>query len=229
MRFTSIIALVASVLLLRDATSSAAQIPSSRVPDGLGVNIHFDHPQPGEFDMLLAAGFRISRTDILWNQSELKRGEYDFSRWDELFALYDKHHVRALCPLLYTNPLYDDNLSPHSDEGVAAFAKWAAAAVEHFKGRGVMWEIYNEPNNVFWRPQPDVNAYIKLALATAREIRKVAPDEMSSAPPSPVPTAPGSSRATRPACSNTSTPSPSTPTATNRPKIASGTTAASAN
>jgi hypothetical protein len=177
-----LIAAAAAAATLLFCATSRAQVPPLRVPDALGVNIHFDHPQPGELEMLLAAGFRISRTDILWNQSELKRGRYDFSRWDELFALYDRHHVRAMCPLLYTNPLYDDNLSPHTDEGVAAFAKWAAAAVEHFKGRGVMWEIYNEPNNVFWRPEPDVNAYIKLALATAREIRKVAPNEMIVGP-----------------------------------------------
>ena len=93
MRFTSIIAVAESVFLLRAHTSSAAQIPSSRVPEGLGVNIHFDQPLPGELKMMLAAGFRIMRTDILWDQSELKRGQYDFSLWDELFAQYRKHNV----------------------------------------------------------------------------------------------------------------------------------------
>src|SRR3954454_3949450 len=129
-----IIAQLALITALFIAPAFAAEIPSSRVPDSLGVNIHFDHPQPGEFEMMAAAGFRVIRTDILWDQSELRKGEYDFSRWDELFALYDKHHMRAMCPLLYCNPLYDGNLSPHSDEGVAAFAKWAAAAATHFKG-----------------------------------------------------------------------------------------------
>ena len=169
-------------LVLLAACSPAAALPPLRVPDALGVNIHFTTPQPGEFEMLLAAGFKVIRTDILWDQCERTRGVYDFSHLDALFALYEKHHLRAMAPLLYTNPLYDQNLSPHSAEGVAAFARFAVAAVQHFKGRGVIWEIYNEPNNVFWRPQPDVNAYIKLALATAKAIKDAAPDELVVGP-----------------------------------------------
>jgi polysaccharide biosynthesis protein PslG len=173
---------LALTLLVSTTASAADKIPPLRIPDAVGVNIHFDNPQPGEFDMLVAAGFKVIRTDILWDQCETRKGVYDFSRWDKLFALYDKHNLRALCPLLYSNPLYDNNLSPHSDEGVQAFANFAVAAVKHFKGRGVMWEIYNEPNNVFWRPQPNVNAYIKLARATAKAIRDAAPDEMIVGP-----------------------------------------------
>jgi hypothetical protein len=173
--------LIALLLVCTTSAALAQKIPL-RVPDGVGVNIHFDHPQPGEMEMLVAAGFKIVRTDIIWNQSELKKGEYDFSRWDELFELYKKHGLRAMAALLYTNPLYDNDLSPHSDEAVAAFAKWAAATATHFKGRGVIWEIYNEPNNVFWRPQPDVNAYIKLALATSKAIKGVSSDEMVVGP-----------------------------------------------
>jgi hypothetical protein len=173
---------LAIVLLLNASRSPAASLPPLRVPDAVGVNIHFTTPQPGEFEMLVAAGFKVIRTDIIWDQCEKTRGAYDFSHLDGLFALYEKHHLRAMAPLLCTNPLYDQNLSPHTDEGVAAFAKFAIAAVEHFQGRGVIWEIYNEPNNVFWRPQPDVNAYIKLALATAKAIKAAAPDELVVGP-----------------------------------------------
>ena len=76
----------------------------------------------------------------------------------------------------YANPLYDNDQSPSSDEGRAAFAKWAAAAVVHFKGRGVLWEMYNEPNG-FWRPQPNVDDYVKLSLAVGQAIRAAAPEE----------------------------------------------------
>ena len=37
--------------------------------------------------------------------------------------------------------------APHTDEGRAAFAGFArAAGVAHFKGKGVIWELWNEPN-----------------------------------------------------------------------------------
>src|SRR5262249_17720616 len=78
----------------------------------------------------------------------------------------------------YRNDLYDDGLSPHTDEGRAAFAKWAAAAVSRYKGRGVLWEMYNEPNiKQFWHPEPNVDDYVRLAIATGRPVRAVAPKE----------------------------------------------------
>ena len=54
-----------------------AELPPVRVPDCLGVNIHFDDPLPGEMEMIHDAGFRVIRADMIWDQIELKRGEYD--------------------------------------------------------------------------------------------------------------------------------------------------------
>ena len=65
---------------------------------------------------------------------------------------------------------------------MAAFARWAAAAAVHFRGRHVVWEIYNEPNGDFWRPKPDAAEYTTLALATARAIREAEPSATIIAP-----------------------------------------------
>jgi hypothetical protein len=159
-----------------------AQLPGGAVRDLLGVNIHFLDPQPGEMEMLAAAGFKWVRADLDWSAVERKKGEYDFSQGDKLFAALDRVGIRALVVLAYSNPLYDSNLSPHSDEGVRAFANFAAAAARHFKCHGAMWEIYNEPNNVFWRPASDPAAYIKLALATAKAIKAAEPGELVVGP-----------------------------------------------
>ena len=59
--------------------------------------------------------------------------------------------------------------SPRRPENVAVFARWAAV---HFRGRHILWEIYNEPNGGFWRPKPDAGEYTTLAMATARAIRE---------------------------------------------------------
>jgi hypothetical protein len=43
--------------------------------------------------------------------------------------------------------------------------------------------MYNEPNiHPFWRPKPNPDDYVKLALATAKAIREVAPDEIQIGP-----------------------------------------------
>ncbi|MCC7498881.1 MAG: hypothetical protein IT160_14965, partial [Bryobacterales bacterium] len=52
------------IRLLRLATLSLSALGAQSfdelltVPNGLGVNIHFTNPRPGEMEMLAAAGFR---------------------------------------------------------------------------------------------------------------------------------------------------------------------------
>ena len=151
--------------------------PHPTVPQGVGIEIHFVDPQPGEMRMLAASGVRWIRMDFDWSGTETARGQYDFTAYDRLVALLEQYKIRPVFILCYSNALYDEGLSPYTQEGVQAFARWATAAVTHFKGRGIIWEMYNEPNYFFWRPKPNVEAYIKLALAVGEGIYEAAPDE----------------------------------------------------
>ncbi len=176
-------ALLLALLLAPASPLAAAELPRLVVPDGLGVNIHFTDPRPGEMEMLAAAGLRWVRMDFAWNGTEREKGKYDFAAYDRLMAALEKHKIRALLILDYSNRHYDNGLSPASDEGRKAFAQWAAAAAEQFRGRGILWEMYNEPNiKQFWRPKPDVNQYTKLALEVGKALREATPDEMYIGP-----------------------------------------------
>jgi hypothetical protein len=166
---------------------AAAEAPAwpaglSVVPEGLGVNIHFTDPKPGEMKVLAAAGFRFVRMDLNWGGTERDMGRYDFSAYDRLLAALEPHKIRAMLILDYSNRHYDRGLSPQSDEGRRAFARWAAAAAKHFHGRGVVWEMYNEPNIFFWKPKPDVEQYVKLALEVGRALRQAEPGEIYVGP-----------------------------------------------
>jgi len=153
------------------------------VPDGLGANIHFTDPKPGEMKMIAEGGFRWLRMDFMWQLTEPKKGQYDFSPYDRLLATGRPHGTRFMFILDYGNPLYEREQSVKTAEGRAAMARWAAAAVERYKGRGILWEMWNEPNiKKFWQPKPDVKEYIQLALAVGEAIRKVAPKEMYVGP-----------------------------------------------
>ena len=152
-------------------------LPGPVVPEGLGVNIHFTDPRPGEMEMLAAAGFRWIRMDFAWEGTEREKGKYDFGAYDRLMATLDKHRIRAMFILDYANRNYDRGQSPSSEDGRQAMARWAAAAARHFRGRGIVWEMYNEPNIFFWKPKPDVNQYAKLALAVGLAIRAAEPGE----------------------------------------------------
>ena len=170
------------IALLCSAALAKEIIPAT-LPAGIGVNIHFTDPRPGEMKMLADAGFKFVRMDFDWAATEKQKGIYNFSAYERLLAALDEHQIRALFILDYANPLYDENQSPHTEEGRNAFGKWAAAAAKHFQNRGILWEMYNEPNiSPFWRPKPNPDDYVKLALEVGRALREAAPSEIYIGP-----------------------------------------------
>jgi hypothetical protein len=175
-----LVALALAVSALRAA--EPLPLPPPGTLEGLGVNIHFTDAQPGELEQLAAGGYRLVRMDFAWDGIEREQGAYDFSAYDRLLAALDQHQLRAYFILDYHNRFYDGGDSPRSDAGRAGFCAFAAAALRHFAGRGIVWEMYNEPNIFFWKPKPSVDDYAKLALAVGATVRKVAPRELYVGP-----------------------------------------------
>lgn len=179
---------------------TAADLPTSMLPDGVGVNIHFTKGHERDLDLIAAAGFRFVRMDFGWESTEHQKGEYDWSAYDALTADLEHRGLRAIYILDYSNPLYEESVaaknpvtgqleqkstaSPQHPASVAAFAKWAGAAAEHFRGHRIIWEIWNEPNIGFWKPRPDARQYAELALATCRAVRAADPESTIIAPAS---------------------------------------------
>lgn len=159
---------------------SGAWIPSASpltVESGMGVNIHFTDPKPGEIKMIAAAGFRWVRMDFKWDVTERERGQYDFAPYDRLMSELEQYNLRALFILDYGHPFYG-GWPPRSEEARQAFARWAVAAAKHFSNKGVIWEVYNEPNvELFWPPRPNVDEYVALALAVGRAFHAEVPNE----------------------------------------------------
>ena len=186
----ALLALLPSLLL-------AAELPEPVLPAGVGVNIHFTRGREADLDLIAAAGFKFIRMDFGWAGIERKKGEYDWSAYDELTVNLEKRGLRAIYIFDYSNALYEETFtatdrhtkreqkevaSPQHPESVAAFARWAGAAAKHFHGRHIVWEIWNEPNISFWKPKPDVKQYTALALATCRAVRDADPQATLIAP-----------------------------------------------
>ncbi len=178
----------------------AADLPPLVLPNGVGVNIHFTQGHGRDLDLIAAAGFRFVRMDFVWEAIEHQKGAYDWSAYDTLTADLEQRGLRAIYILDYSNPLYEEKIaatnpmtgkleemstaSPQHPESIAAFAKWAAAAAEHFRGHRIIWEIWNEPNISFWKPQPNARQYAGLTLASCRALRQADPDCTIIAPAS---------------------------------------------
>ena len=158
------------------STPSTASARTFR--DSIGANIHFTDPLPGEMDMLAASGLGWVRMDLAWGATETTKGVYDFSHYDTLLHDLDSHHLRALLIFDYGNNIYGaGGRPPYDDAGRTAFANWAVAAVDHFKGRHVLWELWNEPNGDWFWPHHSAGDYAKLALTVDKAIHDRFPHE----------------------------------------------------
>jgi hypothetical protein len=153
------------------------------VTHGFGIQIHFTHPKADEMEMLAAAGFKWVRMDFYWDSIEKKKGEYNFKDYELLMSELEKHNMSAVFELTFSNPLYEKSTSVVTEEGRKAYAKWAATGVEHFKGREILWEVWNEPNGAgFWGGHPDVQQYVAMALEAVKAIRAKSPNELIIGP-----------------------------------------------
>ncbi|MGC9397567.1 MAG: cellulase family glycosylhydrolase [Anaerolineae bacterium] len=150
---------------------------SRAIPAPFGVNIHFTQAEPGELALLEAGGFRFVRMDLFWHKIEHEvKGRYDFSAYDVLVEDMARHGIRIIFILDYGNDLYGGGNAHHLEEGRAAFARFAAAAARHYRGRGIIWEIWNEPNlEKFWHAPPDPLNYADLTLKVIAAIRREDP------------------------------------------------------
>ena len=131
-------------------------MPSAMVPAGLAVNTHFVSNSTNDFNMIEAAGWQFIRTDVLWALIEQQKGVYDFSLYDQMMYGMRQHGLRLLGILDYANGNYDVPGTADFNQG---YANFAAAAAAHYAGQGVVWEMWNEPNDAYsWSPgitEPD--------------------------------------------------------------------------
>jgi hypothetical protein len=175
--------LLAVILFLATAAFSSAAVgaeplSAQAIPYGFGVNIHFTGI-PHDLKMIADAGFKFIRMDLDWSRVERTKGEYDFmeSGYDALTLGCEKLGIRVLYILDYSNKLYESDRSVRTEAGCEAFADFAAAAAKRYAGKGVLWEIWNEPNiKQFWTPQPSMDDYSKLVEAAAPRIRQADPN-----------------------------------------------------
>ena len=142
------------------------------VPAGLGVNIHFYEGNKNDLLMLKESGVGIVRMDVSWSGVEKTKGKYDFSRHDKLIDDLEELGIRLLFIIDYGNHLYDDGLAPHTKEGRDAYAKFSSALAERYSGKGIIWELWNEPNiDKFWLPKVNVDDYMAFCRVVVPVIR----------------------------------------------------------
>jgi polysaccharide biosynthesis protein PslG len=122
-------------------------------------------------------GVGYIRFDVRWEEVEKQKGAMDLSIYDQHFTNLSSSGIRALASLNFNNPSYGaaSIFSPFTSEQIQGFSTFAFAMANHHQGKDVIWEIYNEPNQPGFWPNPDPIKYMELAASTSSAIRAANP------------------------------------------------------
>ena len=199
-------------ICLLSSSAFGADLPSPSVSSSVGVNVTFTSTTASiqafqnDMPMMAAAGIKFARMDFSWDLIEKTANTYDWSAYDSIVNSMIQYGIRPYFNMHPSNLLYESCAvttssgcskiySPQNPNSIAAFSRWAVAAVNHFNdphnfptNPRIIWVIWNEQNSTsFWFARPDatsspVDQYLNLAKATCTAIRSAAPSTSIDGP-----------------------------------------------
>ena len=117
------------------------------------------------------------RNDVLWAQTEKKKGSYDFSLYQEPFDRLAAQGLSTLAIATYGNAVYGsaNAKAPRNSAGLAAYGRYSAAMAKRFNLAGI--EVFNEFNWPSHNTSGCVSAkcYLPLVKAVDAAVAKVDP------------------------------------------------------
>lgn len=138
-----------------------------------------DYDLNRELDGMAGSGARWLRIDIDWPSIQPTPDSWNWGPTDRIVNAATSRGIQILGTLGYTPPWArgpgTDGKYPPSDYN--NYARFAQAAAARYKGVGVRsWEIWNEPNQVYWwKPAPNPWAYTDLLRRAYGAIKAVDP------------------------------------------------------
>jgi hypothetical protein len=131
-------------------------------PTAFGSQIYPSDDLSKTMPLLAACGSKLVRVNV---------NTGDFQYFDNLFAAATKYGMRVIAISEYATQPVDLN----------AYVADAVTFQKRYAALDPIWEIWNEPNlEHYWGAKPDLDAYAKLAIATAMALRAAGAREILS-------------------------------------------------
>jgi hypothetical protein len=127
---------------------------------------------PEEYALLDEMGVEWILRTFYWSGIEREKGSIDFSSYDSYVDTGKRAGKKIIAVLAYDTPwLYPNGKRKRyiAPENIPFFLDFVGKTVDHFRGRVDAWEIWNEPNFMFWSGSD--REFFELAKLTARKIR----------------------------------------------------------
>lgn len=132
---------------------------------------------PRDYRLMEKVGATWARTTFRWDSINPAPDEWDFSRFDNLIDLADQNGARVIATLGYDVGWIHREGEPRrriNPEQLPYFLEYVRRTVERYRGRVDAWEIWNEPNVIFWKGSDE--DFVRLSLESARLIRELDPE-----------------------------------------------------
>jgi hypothetical protein len=138
-----------------------------------------------DIPLLKDLGVRWVRLCVYWGGSEYKtRGTYDWTYSDAILNPYKDSGLKVICILCLETicPLYEKEKAD-KEVVLAAIEKWMGTFADRYKGRGIVYELTNEPLHGYgmggyWT---DPKVYSRMCRMTAAAIKKADPTAKTAA------------------------------------------------
>jgi hypothetical protein len=163
-------------IFLSCASGSFAVSKSCLIPeDFFGISPDRSPLNKEDFELLDDFNAVWIRSTIRWGGVEPEEGTWNFDYWDSYVAKAEAAKKKIVLILGFDNRwLYSDGKEHRdlTDREIPYFLKYVEQVVSRYRTR-VVYEIWNEPNWVFWKGSD--KHFFALSAAAAKKIREVEP------------------------------------------------------
>ena len=173
--------LVIFLIIVFSFSCSSTPLPrggSVTVPEDFFGIVHAGETRtPEEYQLLNEMGVTWVLRTFYWNTVENEQGKFDFAGYDDYVGTAIREGKKVLAVLGYeADWLYPPGKSKKyiSPENIPLFLNYVEETVRHFGGRVDAWEIWNEPNLMFWKGKD--KEFFELTRLAAERIRETDPD-----------------------------------------------------
>ncbi|HEX2948533.1 MAG TPA: sugar-binding protein [Armatimonadota bacterium] len=127
---------------------------------------HYRQSVPWLTTTLRDMGASWIRDELYWGSIEKSKGQLALPDvYKQYLDVVKDANLQLLLVMDYGNQFYDNGNAPYTDEGRAAYLRYLQWTVTTLSDYCQAWEIWNEPDNNFWKPKPNPQQYAALAKA----------------------------------------------------------------
>jgi len=171
------------ILIFSSCSSApAAKINSSSdsiiIPDDFFGMVHAGkRDDDNEYKLLDEMEIKWLLQTFYWSDIENERGIYDFSGYDKFVDTAKQRGKKVFATLAYSPKWMENEIGKSRyipKEYIPDFLNFIEALVLHYKGKIDAFQIWNEPNFIFWHGKD--KEFFNLSNLAAQRIRKTDPN-----------------------------------------------------